>query len=141
MSSATIAVLGTFDSKGPEHDFVAAAIRRAGFATLLIDVGSLDAPTLGPDITRAEVLSALGEDVAAILARRDRGEWALAERAALRLLRAGLSGGGSALGTGGDATMREVAELLEEVRAEREAMEERRAGRGGGGGGGGSAMM
>ena len=37
--------------------------------------------------------------------------------------------------------MREVAELLEEVRAEREAMEERRAGRGGGGGGGGSAMM
>ena len=65
----------------------------------------------------------------------------MAHARALRLLRAGLSGGGSALGTGGDATMREVAELLEEVRAEREAMEERRAGRGGGGGGGGSAMM
>ena len=55
--------------------------------------------------------------------RRDRGEWALAERAALRLLRAGLSGGGSVLGTAGDATMREVAELLEEVRAAREEEE------------------
>ena len=94
MSSATIAVLGTFDSKGPEHDFVAAAIRRAGFATLLIDVGSLDAPTLGPDITRAEVLSALGEDVAAILARRDRGECvALMARAAAARVAALHAGG------------------------------------------------
>ena len=44
----TIAVLGTLDSKGPEHAFVAAAIRRAGHAPLLIDVGSLDAPAITP---------------------------------------------------------------------------------------------
>ena len=68
---------------------------------------------------------------------RDRGEWGRAERAALRLLRAGLSGAGSALGTGGDATMREVAELLEDVRAAREEEEE---GGGGGGGGGGGVL-
>jgi uncharacterized protein (UPF0261 family) len=71
----TIAILGTFDSKGPEHAFIAAAIRRAGFSPLLIDVGSLDAPSITPDITRAEVLAALNSpDAAAILARRDRGE-------------------------------------------------------------------
>ncbi|MCX6952021.1 MAG: Tm-1-like ATP-binding domain-containing protein [Verrucomicrobia bacterium] len=71
----TIAVLGTFDSKGPEHAFIAEALRRGGFGTLLIDVGSLDAPTLTPDIPRAEILAALNApDTAAILARRDRGE-------------------------------------------------------------------
>jgi uncharacterized protein (UPF0261 family) len=71
---STIAVLGTLDSKGPEHAFVAAAIRRAGHAPLLIDVGSLDAPAITPDIARAEVLAALPGDHAATLARRDRGE-------------------------------------------------------------------
>ena len=35
---------------------------RIGIATLLIDVGCLDAPTVTPDIPRAEVLAALGED-------------------------------------------------------------------------------
>ncbi|MEY2878012.1 MAG: hypothetical protein RLZZ15_392 [Verrucomicrobiota bacterium] len=75
MMPQTIAILGTFDSKGPEHAFIAAAIRRAGFFPLLIDVGSLDAPSITPDITRAEVLAALNSpDAAAILARRDRGE-------------------------------------------------------------------
>jgi len=72
---ATIAVLGTFDTKGAEHAFIAGLLRAAGHAPLLIDVGSLDAPSLTPDITRTEVLAALNApDTAAILARRDRGE-------------------------------------------------------------------
>lgn len=83
---ATIAILGTLDSKGPEHAYVDDALRRAGFTTLLIDVGSLDPPTTPPDIPRTEVLAALNAsasssgpsspfaDTAAILARRDRGE-------------------------------------------------------------------
>ena len=71
----TIAVLGTLDSKGPEHAFVADALRRAGHTPLLIDVGSLDAPTITPDLSRTEVLAALNApDTAAIFARRDRGE-------------------------------------------------------------------
>lgn len=84
----TIAILGTFDTKGAEHAFVADELRRAGFTTLLIDVGSLDAPTLTPDITRAEVIAALNaDDAAAILARRDRGECvALMSRAAAALV-------------------------------------------------------
>ncbi len=70
----TIAVLGTFDTKGHELVFVAEAIRREGLATLLIDVGTLDAPVAKPDVSRADVLATLGEDTAPILARQDRGE-------------------------------------------------------------------
>ncbi|MDP3069577.1 MAG: Tm-1-like ATP-binding domain-containing protein [Opitutaceae bacterium] len=70
----TIAILGTFDSKGPEHAFLAEAIRAQGFATLLINAGCLDAPTLTPDIT-SDTLAAAGDPAwRTILARRDRGE-------------------------------------------------------------------
>ncbi len=71
---ATIAVLGTFDTKGEEHAYVASLIRARGHQTLLIDVGILDAPGVQPDVSRAEVASAAGADLAAMVARRDRGE-------------------------------------------------------------------
>jgi uncharacterized protein (UPF0261 family) len=71
----TIAVLGTFDTKGPEHAFLADAIRRQGFATLLIDVGSLGTPAISPDIDAASVAAMANEaNYQAVLARRDRGE-------------------------------------------------------------------
>lgn len=71
---ATIAVLGTFDTKGEEHDYVAGLIRQRGHTTLLIDVGTLDAPTVKADIGREVITSAAGVDLAGIVARRDRGE-------------------------------------------------------------------
>ncbi|MEI8088194.1 MAG: Tm-1-like ATP-binding domain-containing protein [Opitutaceae bacterium] len=72
---ATIAVLGTFDTKGPEHAFLAAAIQRVGFVTLLIDVGTFAAPTVLADISADTVARAAGEpDYEALLSRRDRGE-------------------------------------------------------------------
>src|SRR5687768_3153020 len=71
---ATIAVLGTLDTKGIEHEYVAAEIRRRGHRALLIDVGALEAPAVPPDITRDEVARAAGLDLAALAARRDRGE-------------------------------------------------------------------
>ncbi|HBP55846.1 MAG TPA: hypothetical protein DD687_07860, partial [Verrucomicrobiales bacterium] len=37
---ATIAVLGTLDTKGVEHTFIADEIRRRGHDALLIDVGT-----------------------------------------------------------------------------------------------------
>lgn len=70
----TIAILGTFDSKGAEHGFVADAIRRGGFDTLLINAGSLEAPTLAPDIAAEKVAAAGDPEFRAVLARRDRGE-------------------------------------------------------------------
>ncbi len=71
---ATIAVLGTFDTKGEEHGYVAGLIRACGHRTLLVDVGALEAPRVQPDVPRTEIASAAGADLAAIVARRDRGE-------------------------------------------------------------------
>lgn len=70
----TIAVLGTFDTKGPEHAFVAEAIRAQGHTPLLINVGSLHPPTLTPDISADIVAAAADANCRAILDRRDRGE-------------------------------------------------------------------
>jgi len=82
----TIAVLGTFDTKGAEHAFVADALRRQGFGTLLIDVGSLGTPAITPDISAATV-AAEEPNHASILARRDRGECVtLMGRAAAKLV-------------------------------------------------------
>lgn len=86
--SATIAILGTFDTKGAEHAFVADLLQREGFTTLLIDVGSKAEPAITPDISRDDVLAALADpETAAILARQDRGECVtLMGRAAAALL-------------------------------------------------------
>jgi len=71
---ATIAILGTMDTKGEEHAFVAQLIKARGHKTFVIDVGALEPPKLQPDIAREEVARAAGVDFAALLAKRDRGE-------------------------------------------------------------------
>ncbi len=102
----TIAVLGTYDSKGAEHAFLAERIRERGHETLLINVGSLAEATVAPDIQADEVAAAGGEDWRAVLARQDRGECvALMARAAARyvadLVAAGRIQGIVSLGGGG----------------------------------------
>ncbi len=111
---ATIAVLGTFDTKGEEHGFVADQIRRRGHQVLLIDAGILGEPQLKPDITRLEVAAAAGVDFSQLAADRDRGRAvkAMAEGAPVilsKLAREGRisgvislgGGGGTAIGTAG----------------------------------------
>src|SRR5690606_27066040 len=70
----TIAILGTMDTKGLEHGFVAELIRQRGHDVLVIDVGTLSEPRLKPAITRNEVAAAAGFDFAALTAKKDRGE-------------------------------------------------------------------
>ena len=70
----TIALLGTLDTKGDEHGFVAEQIRARGHATLIIDVGTDQPPRLTPDISREEVARIAGIDLTALIARHDRGE-------------------------------------------------------------------
>ncbi len=53
----TILVLGTFDTKGPEHAFVAQRIRQAGHTPLMIDVGTGTQPTIEADIKREQILA------------------------------------------------------------------------------------
>lgn len=109
---ATIAVLGTLDSKGEEHAFVAALIARHGHKPLLIDVGTGGEPTVKPDITREEVAAAAGLDLAPLMAKKDRGACVVAMTRAAPALVAKLAaegriqgivslggGGGTAIGT------------------------------------------
>src|SRR5881628_684385 len=86
---ATIAILGTMDTKGEEHAFVAEQIRQRGHQVLVIDVGVLDEPKLKPDVTRAQVAAAAGADLKSLVARRDRGEavTAMSQGAPLALAR------------------------------------------------------
>jgi uncharacterized protein (UPF0261 family) len=70
----TVAILGTFDTKGPEHAFIAEKIRARGLDVLLINAGSLSAPGLTPDVGSEELAAAAAEDWQEVLARQDRGE-------------------------------------------------------------------
>lgn len=69
----TIAVLGTFDTKGAEHRFVAEQIQRRGHRALLVDVGGQSEPQIAADVSRDEVAAAAGKDLSALRARNDRG--------------------------------------------------------------------
>lgn len=109
---ATLAILGTMDTKGDEHGFVADILKARGHQVLVIDVGTLAPPRLQPDITREQVAEAAGIDFAALTARKDRGEsvTAMSKGAPVvlaRLAREGRiqgvislgGGGGTAIGT------------------------------------------
>lgn len=107
---ATIAVLGTLDTKGDEHGFIANLIRSKGHQTLIIDVGALEPPTLRPDITREEVARAGEVDLASLFAKKDRGETvtAMAGAAAVllkQLQERGKIDGVISLGGGGGTTI------------------------------------
>jgi uncharacterized protein (UPF0261 family) len=106
---STIAVLGTLDTKGIEHRFIADLIQQAGHTPLLIDVGILAPPQTKPDVTREEVAREAGIDLAALAARHDRGEAIAAMTRAAPLALASLAAKGkiqgviSLGGTGGTA--------------------------------------
>jgi len=69
----TIVVLGTFDTKGVEHHYVAERIASHGHRALLVDVGGQSEPQCQADITREQVAAAAGLDLAALRGRADRG--------------------------------------------------------------------
>lgn len=109
---STIAVLGTLDTKGLEHGYVAELIRQRGHQTLIIDMGTGAPPQITPDIPREVVASTGGVDLAGIVARQDRGEAVAAMAGAGAVLLSKLvaegrihgvislgGGGGTAIGT------------------------------------------
>ena len=109
---ATIAVIGTLDSKGHEHAFVADLIRKRGHTPVLIDLGTGTDPQVTPDITRFQVAEAAGLDLQTLIDQQDRGECVVAMSKAAPVLLTQLvaeekidgvislgGGGGTALGT------------------------------------------
>jgi uncharacterized protein (UPF0261 family) len=74
---ATVVLLGTLDTKGPEYAYLAERLREQGVETLLVDAGVFEpeiAPAgLEPDVPRRDVAAAAGADVDALAAAGDRG--------------------------------------------------------------------
>jgi len=73
MIPKTIALIGTFDTKGEEFSFLRERIESAGLRTMMIDVGVLGSPPFATDISQAEVAAAAKEDLTALQKERDRG--------------------------------------------------------------------
>lgn len=108
----TIAVLGTLDSKGHEHAFVADLIHKNGHHVLLIDLGTGGDPQVVPDVSRFDVADSINLDLHALIDKKDRGECVVAMSKAAPVFLSKLAaegkidgvislggGGGTALGT------------------------------------------
>ena len=67
----TIAVLGTLDTKGIEHAFVADEIRKHGHDVILVDVGTTGEAQVAHDVTCWQVAKAAQLDLRSL---SDRGE-------------------------------------------------------------------
>ncbi|WP_035859346.1 Tm-1-like ATP-binding domain-containing protein [Cryptosporangium arvum] len=70
---ATVALLGTFDTKGDEYSWLRDRLSGAGVDVVAIDVGSFSSSTLA-DVHSDDVLRAAGADPDTLRERRDRGE-------------------------------------------------------------------
>ena len=57
-------IVGTLDTKGPDFQFVRDIMLEAGAETLTIDIGVIGEPGFAPDISRADVASAGGANIA-----------------------------------------------------------------------------
>ncbi len=105
----TIAVIGTFDTKGAEHRFVADQIIQRGHQVLLMDVGGHGGAQIKADITCEDVAAAAGLDLTALRAQNDRGAMVGAMSEAAPVILAKLAAEGhiqgviSLGGTGGTA--------------------------------------
>ena len=70
----TVALIGTFDSKGIEYAYVKKIIEDLGLKTYTIHMGVFP-PLFTPNVSNAEVAKAAGEDINALVAKKDRA-WA-----------------------------------------------------------------
>lgn len=105
-----VAVLGTFDTKGEEHAFLAEKIQSAGVETLLIDVGILKPGPGSVDVSADQVAMAGGEPLESLRKRNDRNHAVnVMARGATRLLKelsaTGKIQGAVALGGGSGTTL------------------------------------
>ena len=111
-----VILLGTFDTKGVEYQFVRDLLHTIGLATLTIDAGVQGPPLFPPDVPREAVFEAAGTTLAAVVRAGDRGR-AVASAAAgaaqvvadlhqQRKVEGVLALGGSAGTTIGTAAMR-----------------------------------
>jgi uncharacterized protein (UPF0261 family) len=73
MTTPTVVLLGTFDTKGREYAFLRDRVREHGVETLLIDAGIYEPTGVVPDVPRFDVAAAGGADVVRLASAGDRG--------------------------------------------------------------------
>jgi uncharacterized protein (UPF0261 family) len=111
---AVIAVLGTFDTKGHEHAYVAQRLRQRGHEPLLIDAGTGGDAQVPADISREQVAAADGVDLPTLQRLGDRGACIAAMSKAAAVLLAKLQSEGKidgviSLGGGGGTAIASAA--------------------------------
>lgn len=67
----TIAIAGTFDTKGNEYAYVKELIESLGFGTFTIHTGVFE-PIFEPDVSNKEIAEAAGIDIEALVTKKDR---------------------------------------------------------------------
>ena len=67
----TIAIIGTFDTKGTEFELIKKLVREQGLDTLCIHAGAFE-PLFAPDVSNAEVAASVGVSMEEISSKRDR---------------------------------------------------------------------
>lgn len=67
----TIAIVGTFDTKGVEYSYLKELIESLGLGTFTIHTGVFE-PTFIPDVANSEVAAAAGADIKLLAAKKDR---------------------------------------------------------------------
>ncbi len=63
MTTPTVVLIGTLDTKPAEYAYLRDRLHEAGLATILVDVGTAGPPLVAPDVTRDEVLEGSGLDL------------------------------------------------------------------------------
>ena len=69
---ASVVLLGTLDTKGPEYEFLRDRIHEFGCDVILVDAGVMSA-SAAADVSADDVAAAAGESRAALAAAHDRG--------------------------------------------------------------------
>ena len=69
----TICLVGTFDTKGLEFQFLKNQVESAGVSTLTVDAGILGEPPFKPDISADDLASASGTSLTELRQEADRG--------------------------------------------------------------------
>jgi uncharacterized protein (UPF0261 family) len=70
---ATVLLIGTFDTKGDEYDYLSERVRDLGCEVLTVDVGVLGGPRIRADVSRAEVAASAGANINELANSGDRG--------------------------------------------------------------------
>jgi uncharacterized protein (UPF0261 family) len=70
---ATVALVGTLDTKGPDYAFLAGRLRASGAGVIVVDAGTGTPAGITPDITAGQVAAAAGTTIEALRSAGDRG--------------------------------------------------------------------